>query len=477
MPKFNPPDGFDFFPEKWAEWSRRWGRYRNISKLDQDEQEVQVDSLLYCMGPSSESIFNSLGLSDDDKKDYKKVLEGFNQYFSPKKYVIFERVKFFKRDQMPGESVEQYIRALNELADKCDFGEKRSEQIRDRLVVGITDTDLSREMQKMDIEKLTESTAVAMARQAEQVDRNVRELNATAGDTKAVDAVKRGTDNRDTQQRPKPDTYSGSSKTPTGQASVRQCGRCGHNSHTFGKCPAMNATCHKCHKQGHFARLCKSKPSAVHALEEQDQQPSSSRGSSENPGHFFLGEINDRTADVEWTKTVKVDKIPIPVRFKLDSGADVSIIPRKLCGSVQLNLPDKSLFGPSNAEIPVLGWFETTLYVNNRKVVEKLYVVAHNKALLSRKACVDLGLIACNTSIDYVSEPCSFDRFKSEFPSLFSGLGRMSQEAEVRLKPGSTPFAINVPRSVPYPLLDRVEYELKQMVDCGVIFSVSEPTD
>ena len=108
------------------------------------------------MGPSSSSIFQSLGLSDTDSKDYSKVKSGLNKYFSSKKYIIFERARFFRRDQMVGETVEQYIRALNDIIGRCEFGAMHSEQMRDRIVVGILDKATSREMQKMDTDTLTE---------------------------------------------------------------------------------------------------------------------------------------------------------------------------------------------------------------------------------------------------------------------------------------------------------------------------------
>jgi len=339
MAKSNPPAEFDFMLEKWAEWAMRWSRYRQISKLDKEEEDIQINSFLCCVGPTSESIFSSLGLSEENKKKYSEVLAGFENYFSPKKYVIYERAKFLKRDQQQAESVEHYIRALNELADKCDFGDKRSEQIRDRLVVGIADQGLSREMQKMDIGQLTEATAVPMARQAEQVDKKVKELY---NDVKSLDAVRVSSSKHkhSTQQ---------SKAANSAQADANPCGRCGHNTHRFGKCPAQDSMCHKCQKRGHFARVCRSKGGAVQSVEENDyDQPTSNVEPCKKRQHF-LGEITDRDANVEWTKSVVVDPLLVPVRFKLDTGADVTIIPQQLCKPVQLKEPDKSLFGLSNS--------------------------------------------------------------------------------------------------------------------------------
>ena len=63
------------------------------------------------------------------------------------KFAVFERAKFNKRVQLVGESAEQYITALYQLAENCNYGELKSEMIRDRLVVGIRDDNLSQQLQ------------------------------------------------------------------------------------------------------------------------------------------------------------------------------------------------------------------------------------------------------------------------------------------------------------------------------------------
>lgn len=63
--------------------------------------------------------------------------------------------------------MEAFIRNLYELAEHCEFGTRRDEQIRDRIVIGILDKSLSQKLQmKSD---LTLDTAIQMARQSELV--------------------------------------------------------------------------------------------------------------------------------------------------------------------------------------------------------------------------------------------------------------------------------------------------------------------
>ena len=49
--------------------------------------------------------------------------------------VIFERARFNRRTQQQGELAEEYITALHQLADMCEYGDIKDEMIRDQLVV------------------------------------------------------------------------------------------------------------------------------------------------------------------------------------------------------------------------------------------------------------------------------------------------------------------------------------------------------
>ena len=120
------------------------------------------------MGPEAESAFRTLQFTDDTEKDkYDIVLKKFDEYFKPKKNVIHKRAQFNLRSQRPGEIVDAFIRALYDIAETCDFGNNKDELIRDRIVTGLLDKGLSRELQlKSD---LTLSVAVQLAKQHETV--------------------------------------------------------------------------------------------------------------------------------------------------------------------------------------------------------------------------------------------------------------------------------------------------------------------
>ena len=157
-------------------------------------------------------------MGEEEVGVYNAVKQAFEEYFAPRRYIIYERAKFFRRVQAEGESVEQFIRALNESADRCEFPE-RATQIRDRIVVGMRDQTVSREMQRMDIDLLTEAKAVSMARQAEDVERQNRELTLP----KSVDKVK---PSRRRKPRVAPSSHQSNTKSSNSDRITERSGPC-----------------------------------------------------------------------------------------------------------------------------------------------------------------------------------------------------------------------------------------------------------
>ena len=139
-----PPQQFDFKkPDEWAKWKRRFEQFLSASGLDKEDDARKVNTLLYCLGEEAEGVLSSTGISDESRKKYADVIAKFEEHFQVRRNIIYERARFNKRDQKEGESVEEYITALYELAETCEYGTLREEMLRDRLVVGIRDATLS----------------------------------------------------------------------------------------------------------------------------------------------------------------------------------------------------------------------------------------------------------------------------------------------------------------------------------------------
>ena len=93
-------------------------------------------------------------------------------------------------------------------------------------------------------------------------------------------------------------------------------------------------------------------------------------------------------------------------------------------------------------------------------------------SLLSKNPCVDLGLIARIGEVN--TQPANFIR---EFPQLFSGLGKLETNYEIKLNPNVKPVCLYAPRKISHPLLPKVKNEIDSMLRQGVISPVTFPTE
>ncbi|KAI2646922.1 Gag-Pol polyprotein [Labeo rohita] len=98
------------------------------------------------------------------------------------------------------------------------------------------------------------------------------------------------------------------------------CTRCGRNHDDRDQCPAKGKKCMKCNKVGHFAAVCHSK-AAVQEITEADEDEC-----------LFLGSVEQ---EKNWGALLAEDEPPwrttlilahTPVSFKIDSGADTSVM-------------------------------------------------------------------------------------------------------------------------------------------------------
>ena len=290
------------------------------------------------MGDQADDILNSFKLSTTQLKQYHTVKTKFDEHFVVRRNVIFERAKFNQRRQEDGETVDTlHITALHALAEHCNFGTLTGETIRDRIVVGLLDAKLS---EKLELDpKLTLPKAINQARQSEAVKKQQtlmrNDFKESMGTKNEVDAVK-------TEKFRKDDSPGGPDEIP--KKPSNRCYRCGKSpGQVRENCPANTAICHKCSKKGHWATVCKSSQT-VGEIEED---------------YAFLGAIGtERNEDL---CTVDLNLNNPLVRFKIDTGADVTVIPesvyKKLKPTPALLQPSKTLFGPAHTILPVLDWF------------------------------------------------------------------------------------------------------------------------
>ncbi|XP_071101769.1 uncharacterized protein [Haliotis cracherodii] len=376
------------------------------------------------MGAEADDILPTFTLSEEEQTSYTIVKAKFDQYFSVRRNVIFERAKFNQRVQRDGEPVDSFITDLYSLAENCNYGALHDEMIRDRIVVGIRDLKLSEKLQHDS--ELTLQKAVTSARQSEIIHKHqpvIRgnvSLNTASGNSRVEELVTPKGKGKKPRGKTKPKTsprpfFNNAKPKPT-------CSYCGRDSHPRAECPATRSTCRKCHKVGHWDVVCRSQR---WGLSEIRLEQGSNNECTNEKEYAFLGSISadSESSDPSRPWLVNLEVNSLLVRdFKIDTGADVTVIPYDLYVSkpfTKLQQSGKRLYGPANSSLYVVGKFRAKLKTVYGDVVteQDIYVARGlTRSLLGRPAIQALNLVS---RIDSVVG----DKWKDMFPKLFTGLG------------------------------------------------------
>ena len=168
---------------------------------------------------------------------------------------IFARHALSIRKQQPEESLDEYLQALKSMSKDCNFRQVTSveycnEAVRDTFIRGLLNGDIRQRL--LENETLNLQTAFAQAKALDTAQRNA-ECYRTQVTAKANLAPA----GRDSTQ----DDAENHFGCATQSAKKTKCYFYGFNFHLRFKCPAREATCHKCKKKGHYQRVCQSKTS------------------------------------------------------------------------------------------------------------------------------------------------------------------------------------------------------------------------
>ena len=221
---------------EWSMWINSFHIYSQAIELEKKSDSIQTATMLHCLGPSVQRIYETLPDKKDTLKEAEKALE---QYFTPKRNVVAERYKFRSRKQNSDEPIDAYLSSLRELAKACEFGEFEDEMIRDQIVEKCHSTSLKERLLAQDSWDLAKM--IRIARSNEHAVQETRMLTGlgTKDDPINIDRIK---------------------EKLQGDKKSSMCYRCSGAFHAkYNDCPAINIKCNNCKKVGHYARVCRLK--------------------------------------------------------------------------------------------------------------------------------------------------------------------------------------------------------------------------
>lgn len=494
------PKGLDFSntQKAWPEYKRRFLRYRSASGLSEKPAQQQVDMLIYCMGEEAESIIphlqvrppqeadedNNIPAEDADETLFDRTVEAFDTYFNPRDNHLHYAVLFGSRMQAPEESNDQFIRSLHEMAAKCTGWDQnhRDDMIRTRILAGMRDKDLSRELQLnanitlQQIQQQLRTKEIILANQkAEQDDHMVMAVRSTRPKTSPPAKYQHQSKSVETR----------TSGRKSGQM-IDSCRYCG-SSHVRGRCPAYGKRCKNCRRMGHFERVCES----GHAKSDRGYNQCSislehDQASNSGDDDYFHVQAVSNTTCLNDRYVIPITIQGKTINARIDTAAAVSTMSKPTflsIGCTRVTRTKAKLTGYGGSHISVIGRVKLPVVdPSGKESVVKFYVTDDdNETLIGAPAIDDLQLIRVKGSkVNQVTSnslemPAELSQLIAEYDIVFSGLGRFGKPVELELKSTAEPKTVPS-RLVPHKLRKPLKRELDKLVKLGVIVRDTNPS-
>ena len=127
----------------FAAWKTQWASYVSLSGLSDEPAATKVQALTLCFSREMLTIVDNLGLTIEQKGDVNAIIAAIKRHIDGHVNESMERHKLCRRMQQPGESFDDFLVALREIAKTCNFcsEECTTKNIRDQIIEGINDSD------------------------------------------------------------------------------------------------------------------------------------------------------------------------------------------------------------------------------------------------------------------------------------------------------------------------------------------------
>ena len=299
--QFGILSAFDHNVQSWKVYKNRiaqWFIANSIdSKTDADGTRRRA-ILLSVLTEDTYKLATDLALPKIlESVPYEDILSILDTHFTPKRCGFSDRHQFYSASQQSGETYAQWAARLRGLAAHCDFADV-TEALRDRFVMGMLPGPEKEKLFSQNLKELTLTKAVDLAASI-QCARAGAAASTSAPHSSSLSNVQlfKITNMSD-------------------KKSVEKCKVCGRNNHKSDECRFAKYTCKKCKKQGHLQKMCKK----VNYILEDDVSD------GDDVGKFF----NIRSVGGE----PMVECVTMGgqlLSLEIDSGSDVTIIPKNTC--------------------------------------------------------------------------------------------------------------------------------------------------
>lgn len=458
----------------WKTWITEFELFAVATHLKDQPSNVQAATLLVCIGEEGRRIYSTFTFENDaDRENIQVLKDKFEQHMKPAINLTYHEFVFGKRDQKDGEKFDEWLTELRILVRNCEYGVVEQRMLRSRIILRTKDKQLQ---QKLINDNPTFAKVLEMCRTKERTQEQFNEIR------------KEYDQNEDDRSEDPP----GIQALRKDQATCRCCGFV----HRTSACPATGKQCLSCGKVGHFAKCCSKGPQSSNSR----QQRQGKRGrkydhkvrqveredTDESDEDYLLCHLTVNKIDKEdrWSETIQIEKDRL--RCKLDTGANCSVIPRRLLSlisSKKVRKCDTTLSSFFGHKEKACGRVTLTVSTGASTTQEEFFVVKDDVPVtLAGELSERLGLIRRIATVtegpnDATKETAtSLSDPTGPYADVFLGLGKVGLYIQHESKLG-TKGIVRPARKVPVALQEKVKRELHRMENEGVIMKVKEPTE
>lgn len=446
----------------WKVWLQQYQWFEIASNINQKPQNVQVATFMSTIGTEAVLLFNTFGCTPDELGSLDAIKLRFNTYFTPKINLTYERFQFNRMNQEDGEIFDDFLTRIKAQSAKCEFGALHDSLLMDKIVIGIHSETVREQLLAQD--DLTLDRVTQKCRASELACKQLRSLK---DDSSTVHAIKKNTHSNNRKNK----------NTSQANSENFDCKRCG-TKHGPKSCPAFNKKCEKCERKGHVAEMCRSASKPKSNYPTQSKNPTKKvhivDEDQSSDVEFYINSIEDdkpirtvtnRDDERNWFEEIQVEKVPIKV--KLDTGAQCNVISKELAKKIGVRIKDsrtKRIITYGGQQINVNGEILAKTKVRGQLFHIKFIVVDQNVSpVLGKNSCEQTDLILRVKEI-------------SANQQVFEGLGCLKNfEYDIDFIENPQ-FEVHAARRIPHAYRQMVKDELDSMVKHNVIREVTEAT-
>ena len=432
---------FQHEKEDWTSYTERLEQYFAASDV-QNAVKQRALLLSSCGASTYQAIRNLTAPNKLTERTFKEIVALVKDHYCPPPSEIVQRFTFNTRSQKEGETIAEFVAELHWLSEHCKFNDSLDDMLRDRVVCGIRDVRLQRQL--LAESDLTFKKAFEICQATELAANNARNLQV-GKDQKSGGTVM-------TIQ---------SGKGPSRPSMALQCYRCNSTQHWAKDCRFKTAECHKCRNRGHLAEACWSKSTQPRHLTGKKQKnlvakthqvaSDNSSGEEEEIAAVLLRMSSTKAAPIQ----VVVNLDGSDVTMEVDTGASVSVMSETTFQKLwegncpKLNPTDVKLRTCTCERLKVLGSITVQVKYQEQTVALGLIIVGGaGPTLLGRDWLKHIQLDWNRISNLSRSSPPTLDSILQQHKAIFKHLHHLQEvlarleKAGIRLKKDKCKFLL-----------------------------------